>query len=111
LRKLRLTPSEYVRRHLKFTPFAGEPVGWMIEQAGRELFMFSTDYPHPEGGKDPLAKFEQAMETTGEAERARFYHDNMAELIYGAERDRATSATESASRTRSDTVESVGMTH
>ncbi|HEX6476581.1 MAG TPA: amidohydrolase family protein, partial [Acidimicrobiales bacterium] len=51
LRRLELAPSEYVRRHLKFTPFAGEPVGWMIEQAGSELFMFSTDYPHPEGGR------------------------------------------------------------
>ena len=50
LQRLADQPSEYVRRHLKFTPFPGEPVGWMIEQAGPELFMFSTDYPHPEGG-------------------------------------------------------------
>ena len=63
LQKLELKPSEYVHRHLKFTPFAGEPVGWMIEQAGADLFMFSTDYPHPEGGRDPLAKFEEAMPT------------------------------------------------
>ena len=46
-----MKPSEYVHQHLKFTPFPGEPVGWMIEQAGDELFMFSTDFPHPEGGK------------------------------------------------------------
>ncbi len=26
----------------------------MIEQAGAELFMFSSDYPHPEGTKDPI---------------------------------------------------------
>ena len=50
-----------MHRHLWFTPFPGEPVGWMIEQAGDDLFMFSTDYPHPEGGRDPLAKFEEAM--------------------------------------------------
>ncbi len=56
LRELQLKPSEYVKQHLKFTPFAGEPVGWMIEQAGAELFMFSTDFPHPEGGGDPLAR-------------------------------------------------------
>jgi hypothetical protein len=43
LRNLEDTPSEYVRRHLKFTPYPGEPLGWMIEQAGGELFMFSTD--------------------------------------------------------------------
>jgi predicted TIM-barrel fold metal-dependent hydrolase len=83
LRTLELTPSEYVHRHLKFTPFAGEPVGWMIEQAGSDLFMFSSDYPHPEGGKDPLAKFKEALRTTGGDAQTRFYHDNMAELLTG----------------------------
>ena len=83
LRTLELTPSEYVHRHLKFTPFAGEPVGWMIEQAGQDLFMFSSDYPHPEGGKDPLAKFKEALWTTGGDAQTRFYHDNMAELLSG----------------------------
>jgi predicted TIM-barrel fold metal-dependent hydrolase len=81
LTTLELRPSDYVRRNLKFTPFPGEPVGWMIEQAGDELFMFSTDYPHPEGGKDPLAKFEDAMVDTPEAAKQRFYYGNMAELV------------------------------
>ena len=76
-----MKPSEYVHQHLKFTPFPGEPVGWMIEQAGDDLFMFSTDFPHPEGGKDPLAKFEQAMPSTPESAKQRFYYDNMAELL------------------------------
>jgi predicted TIM-barrel fold metal-dependent hydrolase len=49
LRRLEHRPSDYVRKHLKFTPFPGEDVGWMIQEAGEELFMFSTDYPHPEG--------------------------------------------------------------
>jgi predicted TIM-barrel fold metal-dependent hydrolase len=74
-------PSEYVHRHLKFTPFPGEPVGWMMEQAGSDLFMFSTDYPHPEGGRDPLAKFEEELTHVGAEDRGRFYHDNMAELL------------------------------
>ena len=83
LQRLELQPSEYVRRHLKFTPFPGEPVGWMIEQAGPELFMFSSDYPHPEGGRDPLAKFEEVLTTASEADQARFYARNMAELLTG----------------------------
>ena len=81
LQRLAHQPSEYVRRHLKFTPFPGEPVGWMIEQAGPELFMFSTDYPHPEGGKDPLAKFEEEMDEVSARDRERFYRANMAELL------------------------------
>ena len=84
LRRLQGKPSDYVRRHLKFTPYPGEPVGWMVEQAGAELFMFSTDYPHPEGGKDPLAKFEATMTELGEAELSRFYSGNMTELLSGA---------------------------
>jgi len=81
LQKLAEKPSEYVRRHLKFTPFPGEPVGWMIEQAGAELFMFSTDYPHPEGGRDPIDKFEATLAHTSDADRARFYGGNLADLL------------------------------
>jgi uncharacterized protein len=81
LQRLELTPSEYARRHLKFTPYPGEPVGWMIEQAGSELFMFSTDYPHPEGGSDPLAKFEATLDGTSADDQARFFARNLAELL------------------------------
>jgi uncharacterized protein len=84
LRQLELVPSDYVRRHLKFTPFAGEPVGWMIEQAGPELFMFSTDYPHPEGGRDPLAKFEETLGNTADTAQHRFFYQNMHELLEGS---------------------------
>jgi len=81
LTELAQKPSEYVHQHLWFTPFAGEPVGWMIEQAGDDLFMFSTDYPHPEGGRDPLAKFEEAMPDVSEEAERRFYYQNMADLL------------------------------
>ncbi|MGH9055466.1 MAG: amidohydrolase family protein [Acidimicrobiales bacterium] len=81
LRRLEARPSEYVHRHLKFTPFSGEPLGWMIEQAGGDLFMFSTDYPHPEGGRDPLAKFEEELGGVSDEDRDRFFRGNMAELL------------------------------
>ena len=81
LSELAMRPSDYVRKHLKFTPFPGEPVGWMIDQAGPELFMFSTDFPHPEGGRDPLAKFEDTMAGVSDADRERFYFGNMAEML------------------------------
>jgi uncharacterized protein len=84
LRRLEHKPSDYVRKHLKFTPFPGEDVGWMIEAAGDELFMFSTDYPHPEGGKDPLAKFEETLTGIGDEAKDRFYYGNMAELMHGS---------------------------
>jgi uncharacterized protein len=83
LRRLQAPPSDYVRRHLKFTPFPGEPVGWMIEQAGPELFMFSTDYPHPEGGRDPLAKFAKTLTSTSPGDQDLFYAGNLTELLNG----------------------------
>ena len=84
LRRLELPPSDYVRRHLKFTPFPGEPVDWMIEQSGAEIFMFSTDFPHPEGGRDPLQKFDDALAGSSEEDRSKFFYDNMHELLHGA---------------------------
>jgi predicted TIM-barrel fold metal-dependent hydrolase len=79
--RLPLRASEYVRRQLKFTPFPTEPVGWLIEQAGEELFLFSSDYPHPEGGRDPLARFEASLEGIPEAAQQRFYHANFAAMM------------------------------
>jgi predicted TIM-barrel fold metal-dependent hydrolase len=79
--KLPLRASEYIRRHVRFTPFPTEPVGWMIEQAGEELFLFSSDYPHPEGGRDPIGRFESTLEGTSEAAKERFYSRNFAEMM------------------------------
>ena len=56
----------------------------MIEQTGSELFMFSTDYPHPEGGKDPLQKFDDALAGSSDEVRSKFFYDNMNELLHGA---------------------------
>jgi len=81
LQRLQMKPSDYVRKHLKFTPFPGEPVGWMIQQAGAELFMFSSDYPHPEGTTDPLGKFEATLDGISDADQAKFYADNFAEML------------------------------
>ncbi len=79
--KIRQQPSEYVRQHLKFSPFAGEPVGWIIENAGAELFCFASDYPHPEGTSDPIAKFEATMTNCDQATMDAFYHGNMQDLM------------------------------
>lgn len=74
-------PSEIARRHLKVSPFAGEPVGWIIDQVGPEMLVFASDYPHPEGTSDPIAKFEATMTGCDEATMAAFYHGNMEEVL------------------------------
>ncbi|MDH5676687.1 MAG: amidohydrolase [Myxococcales bacterium] len=81
LQKLSLLPSEYVKRQLRVTPYPAENVGWIIEQAGEEVCLFSSDYPHVEGGRNPLRRFEASMEGLSERARQRFYCDNFAELM------------------------------
>ncbi len=78
---LPLEASAYIRRQVKFTPFPTEPVGWMVDQAGEELFLFSSDYPHPEGGRDPLKRFESSLADCTEDAKERFYSRNFAELF------------------------------
>lgn len=84
LREMPLMPSEYVHRQMRFTPFPGEPLDWLIQSCGDDLFMFSSDYPHPEGTRDPHARFEQTIGEVDDSTRDGFYSGNFAELYRGA---------------------------
>jgi uncharacterized protein len=86
---LRLRPTEYVRRQVRVTPYPTENVGRLIERAGSELFMFSSDYPHVEGGRHPLKRFEASIEGRSEAEKHAFYARNFADLMALGSNDRS----------------------
>lgn len=81
LQELELKPSEYVRRQVRFTPFPFEDTAWLVEQCGVELFMFSTDYPHPEGGRRPFEIFGDAVGQLDEEAQRQFFWRNGAELF------------------------------
>jgi predicted TIM-barrel fold metal-dependent hydrolase len=81
LNAMELSPREYIHRQVWFTPFPGEPVGAIIEQAGEDLLLFSSDYPHPEGTRDPLGRFEATMDGVPDAARDAFYSGNFADLM------------------------------
>jgi predicted TIM-barrel fold metal-dependent hydrolase len=87
LQKLQLRASEYIRRQVRVTPYPHEDAGWVIGQAGDEVCLFSSDYPHVEGGRNPLKRFEDSLEGVGEEARRRFYCDNFIDLM-GAALDR-----------------------
>lgn len=42
LSHLSMSPPAYVERQVRFTPFAGEPVGWMMQASSPGLFCFSA---------------------------------------------------------------------
>jgi uncharacterized protein len=78
---LTLRPAEYVHRQVRFTPYPTEDVGWIVDQAGADLVMFSSDYPHVEGGRRPLERFEASLGDAGEDVRQQFYADNFLFLM------------------------------
>ena len=86
LQSLSLRPSEYVRRQIRFTPYPTEDVGWIIAQSGPEVCLFSSDYPHVEGGRRPIERFEASLDAGGvdPHARQRFYADNFVDLMGSA---------------------------
>jgi len=84
LQKLTLNPSEYVKRQIRVTPYPAEDVGWIAQQAGEEICLFSSDYPHVEGGRNPLRRFETSLASLPESAKQRFYADNFVELMGSA---------------------------
>jgi predicted TIM-barrel fold metal-dependent hydrolase len=81
LQKLSLKPSEFVRRQVRVTPYPHEDAGWCIEQSGPEVMLFSSDYPHVEGGRNPLARFGRSLEGLSDEQVGRFYCDNFVDLM------------------------------
>lgn len=81
LQQLSALPSEIVRRQLRVTPYPHEDAGWIIANSGPEVALFSSDYPHVEGGRAPLKRFDESLARTPEADRRRFYADNFIDLM------------------------------
>jgi len=81
LQRLALLPSEYVRRQVRATPYPAEDVGWIVHNAGPEVCLFSSDYPHVEGGRNPIKRFEESMTGLSAREKQRFYVDNFVDLM------------------------------
>jgi len=81
LSHLSMKPSDYLRRQVVVSPFAGEDVGWIIEQAGSSMVAFSSDFPHHEGTDDPIRRFEASMTGVDDESRRAFYEDNGRRLL------------------------------
>jgi predicted TIM-barrel fold metal-dependent hydrolase len=80
---LPMKASDYIRRAVKLTPYPGEDAGRMIRDAGDELFLFSSDYPHPEGTDDPIGRFERTFAGVSEDAKEKFYRSNFDAMMDG----------------------------
>lgn len=81
LKRLSARPSEIARRQLRVTPYPHEDTAWIVKNAGAEMCLFSSDYPHVEGGRNPLKRFDEAMKTMSAAETDAFYAGNFIDLM------------------------------
>ena len=74
-------PSAQITRQMAFTPYPFEDVGAMIRESNENLYLFSSDYPHIEGGRNPLGRFNSSLEGFDDQVLDRFFCDNMADLL------------------------------
>lgn len=81
LQKLSMKPSEFVQRQVRVTPYPHEDVGWLIANAGEDVFLFSSDYPHVEGGRNPLKRFNDSLAGSSARAADRFYCENFIDLM------------------------------
>ena len=72
-----MKPSEYVQRNVRVTPHWTEPLDVLVERYGiREAYVFSTDYPHVEGGRHPVQSFREMTDRVGGSYGREFFVTN-----------------------------------
>ncbi len=81
LRKLSARPSEIVRRQFRAAPYPHEDAGWIIRNAGEEVCLFSSDYPHVEGGRNPLKRFDESLKDVSARAQQAFYSGNFIDMM------------------------------
>jgi predicted TIM-barrel fold metal-dependent hydrolase len=81
LQNLSAKPSEILRRQFRAAPYPHEDAGWIIGEAGAEIPMFSSDFPHVEGGRHPIKRFDEWLSDCSLADRDRFYAGNFEDLM------------------------------
>ena len=81
IQRLSARPSEILRRQFFATPYPHENVGWIIANGGEDICMFSSDYPHIEGGRNPLKRFNESLDGVSATARRRFFRDNFIEMM------------------------------
>ena len=62
LAELKTPPSQQIIEHMAVTPYPFEDVGDIIRRSDPRLYMFASDYPHTEGSKTPMERFDKFLE-------------------------------------------------
>ncbi len=84
LSRMQRRPSEQIAAQLRFTPYPFEDVGQLVSESCPELYLFSSDYPHAEGGRDPIGRFSRTTAALSEPDRQKFFAGNFVDLYPNA---------------------------
>jgi predicted TIM-barrel fold metal-dependent hydrolase len=76
-RRLPRKPSDYVKRNVRVSGFDFEPMDKYIKQYDLEdVLCFASDYPHVEGGKDPMGGWYNQLAPLGDKVVEKFFVQN-----------------------------------
>ncbi|NOX50975.1 MAG: amidohydrolase [Gammaproteobacteria bacterium] len=81
LQNLSAKPSEIAARQFRVTPYAHESTGWIMDNSSADMLLFSSDFPHVEGGRNPIKRFNENMLEVSEQNKRKFYRDNFINLM------------------------------
>lgn len=80
---LSMRPSEYIARNVRVTPFVFEPVDRYIERYPHlvDVYCYSSDYPHLEGGRNSARKFADRLKDFDATTKEKFFRQNGSLLL------------------------------
>jgi predicted TIM-barrel fold metal-dependent hydrolase len=81
LHRLSSKPSEIAARQIRVTPYPHEDVAWIIRNSSEDMLMFSSDFPHVEGGRNPLKRFNESLAGMPSSIVEKFYAGNFIDLM------------------------------
>ena len=71
---------EQSRQQVALTTVTNENVEDLIDDSNEDLYLFSSDYPHVEGDRNPIGKFESYLTDSNPVVKGKFYADNFFRL-------------------------------
>jgi predicted TIM-barrel fold metal-dependent hydrolase len=79
--RLARRPSEYVAEHMLFCPQPDEDLAELLPRCPPEMLAFASDFPHPEGGTDPVGRFLEGLRDADDRTRALFFRENFRRVL------------------------------
>ena len=81
LKRLTMKPSDFVRRQVRVTPYPHEDTGWIISNSDPAICTFSSDFPHIEGERNPIERFDASMKELTSVDIEAFYEQNFVDMM------------------------------